>query len=272
MSSDVRPVEDQPTALFEREDGGYRPTRLSAGPWSAEALHGGPPAALLAREIERFGDHERFMVTRITVELLRPVAFTRLTTSTRIIRPGRNVELIESTLSTAEHDVARATGLRIRRAEIGLPEDLPGPIHSIPGPAEGSPAPHGSGPFHPGFHTEGVEHRFVRGSFDRPGPAIDWIRVRFPLLEGEPLSPLCRACAVADFGNGVSGLLPGTHAYINPDLTVYLHRHPEGEWVCLDAITRVEPYGIGLAQSQLSDERGPIGCAMQSLLVSSLRD
>lgn len=263
-------MNDQPSALFEREDGGFRPTRLSAGPWSPDALHGGPPASLLAREIERFGDSERFMVTRVTVELLRPVPLAHLTTSTRLARPGRNVELIESTLSTAEHDVARATGLRLRRERITLPEELPGSAPSIPGPDEGSPPPRGPGPFHPGFHSEGVEHRFITGSFNRPGPAIDWIRVRFPLLEDEPLSPLCRACAVADFGNGVSGLLPGTHAYINPDLTVYLHRHPEGEWVCLDAVTRVEPYGIGLAQSRLSDVRGPIGCAMQSLLVSDL--
>lgn len=261
-------MSEDPRALFRRESGGYRPTRLSGSPWSADALHGGPPAALLAREIERFEGGDGLRVVRVTVELLRPVPFERLEVSTRLLRPGRNVQLLEATLRSPDHDVARATGLRIRRSKITLPPEVgrEGPPH--PGPAEGKPSERRVGPFLPGFHSEGVEHRFIRGSFAVSGPAVDWIRIRFPLVEGEPLSPLCRACAVADFGNGISGLLPGTHIYINPDLTVYLHRDPVGEWICVDAITHVQPSGIGLAESRLSDERGPIGCAMQSLIVS----
>jgi hypothetical protein len=195
------------------------------------------------------------------------VPYERLDVSTTLRRPGRNVQIIEATLRAGDQDVARATGLRIRRSDVTLPEELPSEPPP-PGPSEGHPGRRGAGPFLPGFHSEGVEHRFIRGGFDVPGPAMDWIRVKVPLLEGESLSPLGRACAAADFGNGISGLLPGTHTYINPDLTVYLHRYPEGEWVCLDAVTHVHANGIGLAQSRLSDERGPIGCSMQSLIVS----
>lgn len=261
-------MNEQPSALFEREDGGYRPTRLSGSPWSPDALHGGPPAALLAREVERFEEGERFRVVRVTVELLRPVPFERLDLSAQLRRPGRNVQLIEVTMRSPEHEVARAVGLRIRRGEIALPEEARDDTPPPPGPEEGRPLAHRPGPFLPGFHSEGVEHRFIRGGFDRPGPAVDWIRLKYPLLEDEPLSPLSRACAAADFGNGISGLLPGTHTYINPDLTVYLHRYPEGEWVCLDSVTRIEHDGVGLAQSRLSDERGPIGSSLQSLIVS----
>ena len=47
-----------------------------------------------------------------------------------------------------------------------------------------------------------------------------------------------RVMAAADFGNGLSGVLDYfKYIYINPDLTVYLHRQPVGEWVCLDAAT-----------------------------------
>lgn len=261
-------MSDTATSLFIRDGGGFRPTRLSSGPWSPEALHGGPPAALLARSVEEFENDGRFMVTRVTVELLKPVPFERLEIETRFERPGGNVQIVEATLRTEERAVARARGLRIRKEEIALPDGVspPGPSH--PGPSEGRPRQEGSGAFHPGFHSEGVEHRFIEGSFQTPGPAVDWIRVRFPLLEDEPLSPLCRACAVADFGNGISGLLAGSHTYINPDLTVYLHRYPEGEWICLDSVTRVQEHGIALAETRLSDQRGPIGCAAQSLIVS----
>jgi hypothetical protein len=261
-------VTDQPTSLFVREDGGYRPTRLSGSPWSPEALHGGPPAALLAREIERFEDGASFRVARMTVELLRPVPHERLEISTHLRRPGRNVQLIEATLSSHTHDVARATGLRIRRSEIHLPPEAVDDTPPPPGPSEGKTRGPRQTAFHSGFHTEGVEHRFIKGSFATPGPGIDWIRIKYPLLDDEPLSPLCRAVAVADFGNGISSLLPDTHTYINPDLTVYLDRYPEGEWICLDAVTRIQTDGIGLAESRLYDERGPIGSGMQSLIVS----
>jgi acyl-CoA thioesterase len=44
--------------------------------------------------------------------------------------------------------------------------------------------------------------------------------------------------------------------FINPDLTISLHRHPVGEWVCLEAETVVQPHGIGLAESRLWDRDG----------------
>ena len=45
--------------------------------------------------------------------------------------------------------------------------------------------------------------------------------------------------------------------FINPDLTVYLHRHPEGEWVALDALTYARATASGFAESALYDEQGP---------------
>lgn len=260
------------SALFVRDGEGYRPTRLSGGPWSPDALHGGPTAALLARAIERFDGGEERFVARVTLELLRPVPFERLVVSTRLSRPGQRVQLVEASLAAGDKEVARASGVRLRRGSISLPQHLPEPSWPvIPGPDGVRPEPpeRKSTVFHPGFHTHGVEHRFVEGKFEEPGPAIDWIRVKVPLVEDEPLSPLCRACAAADFGNGVSGVLAGTHTYINPDLTVYLHRYPETEWVCLDAVTAVEPHGVGLAESLLRDERGAIGRSLQSLIVEN---
>jgi hypothetical protein len=81
---------------------------------------------------------------------------------------------------------------------------------------------------------------------------------------------LARALVAADFGNGVSRVLDfESHLFVNTDLTVHLHREPAGEWVLLDARTRVEEAGTGLAWSALSDERGPIGIAAQSLFVAA---
>ena len=59
--------------------------------------------------------------------------------------------------------------------------------------------------------------------------------------------------------------------FVNVDLTVHLHRALVGEWVCLDAITIPERSGIGIADTALYDERGPVGRADQTLLVDARR-
>ena len=72
----------------------------------------------------------------------------------------------------------------------------------------------------------------------------------------------------ADSGNGVSAALDWRrYLFINTDLSVHLHRPPAGEWVCLDSVTRPESSGLGLSDTALFDEQGPIGRAAQTLLV-----
>jgi hypothetical protein len=95
------------------------------------------------------------------------------------------------------------------------------------------------------------------------------MRPRFPLLQGEDVSPLQRVLVAADSGNGVSSSLDWRrYLFINVDLTVHLSRMPEGEWVCLDAVTLPEHEGIGISDTALFDERGAIGRAAQTLLVA----
>ena len=212
-------------------------------------------------------------VARLTVELLRPVPLVPLSVATRCGRPGKRVQLVEATLRAGEVEVARATALRIRRADLRLPAELPPDPVPPAAPAAGiaSVPPWGDDLVRPSFHTDAVDHRFVAGTFAHPGPAIDWIRLRVPLVAGETTSPLARVAAAADFGNGISWVLSRLDGwvFINPDLTIYLHRMPVGEWVCLEASTSVDATGLGVAESRLWDERGPIGRSLQSLLLKS---
>jgi hypothetical protein len=114
-----------------------------------------------------------------------------------------------------------------------------------------------------------MEIRFVDDTSFGLGPAHAWFRLARPLIDDQDASPLARAVAAADFGNGVSRIVEfDRYLFVNTDLTVHLHREPAGEWVMLDARTRLEPHGAGLAQSILSDEHGPLGLAAQSLFVA----
>jgi Thioesterase-like superfamily len=243
----------------------FQATELTRGPWDPGLQHAGPPAALLGRAIEGHGDRAGLRVARISFEIARPVPIAELTAATRTLRGGRSVELVEATLRSGDTEVMRATALRIRTAELDLPAELvPGP--RLPGPSAGRVEPFFPTGKEVGYHTA-MEFRFVAGSFLEPGPATVWMRMRHPLVPGEPPSPLCRVLVAADSGNGVSAALDfRTWRFINPDLTVYLLRHPAGEWVALEAATTAAD-GIGLADTTLHDEHGPIGRSAQALFV-----
>ena len=114
-----------------------------------------------------------------------------------------------------------------------------------------------------------MEWRQAAGGFFEPGPAAAWMRMRMPLVEGEEPSPLTRVLVAADSGNGLSFVTPPLeYLFINTELTVHLFRLPAGEWVCLDAVSRIDPSGIGVAESILWDETGRLGRGNQALLVA----
>ena len=243
----------------------FRATELTRGPWDPGLQHAGPPAALLGRAVEGHGDRSGLQVARVTFDIARPLPIAELQVATRLLRGGRSVELVEATLSAGEVELMRATALRIRTAEVGLPAGLtPGP--RLPGPDAGRAAPFFPTGQDVGYHTA-IEWRFVAGSFLEPGPATVWMRMRHPLVPGETPSPLCRVLVAADSGNGVSAALDYHQwRFINPDLTVYLLRPPAGEWVALEAATTATA-GIGLADTTLHDTHGPIGRSAQALFV-----
>lgn len=267
-------------ALFVPVGDRWLPTDLSRGPWSPDALHGGPVAALAARAAERCGSPEdgspasEMSVVRLTVELLRPVPVAPLLVHAAVVRPGRKVQIADIRVSDGRRDLAWARAVRIRRLDTGSAPATAIDAHRqqhrhalLPGPAAGAPGPSILQSY-PAFHNGGVELRFVEGGFAEPGPCTVWVRLSVPVVPGEAPSPLQRAAAAADFGNGVSAVLPFDRwRYVNPDLTVVLERPPDGEWVALRAETSLGEPGIAVARSVLWDTAGPCGTATQTLVV-----
>ncbi|MEU7060222.1 thioesterase family protein [Streptomyces sp. NPDC046197] len=257
-------------AFYEREaDDRFLPTAYTRGPWDADSQHAGPPAGLLGLAAEqRPGGRPDMRVARITYEIMRPVPIRPLTVATRLLRAGRSVELWELGLTPdGGEEVMRATALLMKTAPDSVPEVSPG--RQVPGPEAVPSKAFFPIPWDQGYHTA-MEIRFAAGSFLEPGPATAWMRMRVPLVAGEEITPLSRVLTAADSGNGVSAELDfHRYVFINTDLTVNLHRHPVGEWVCLDARTMVDGAGIGLAESALHDEKGPLGRGTQSLYVAA---
>jgi hypothetical protein len=253
-------------AVYEERDGALYATELSRGPWDPGAQHGGAPAAVIMRALEALpsGDAD-LMIGRVTYELLRPVPLGELDVHASVARPGKRVQLLEATMTTPDGlEVVRARALRVARAGVDAGVDGPPPP---PGPETGA-----ANDFRtevPLFPTHAMEVRFVNGAFNAPGPATAWFRLRVPVVAGEEPSSLQRLVAAADFPNGISTELGWNHwIFINPDLTVFVEREPEGEWICLEASTRIVDGGCGLAEAVLYDERGRVGRSLQTLYVA----
>ncbi|KAA9154491.1 thioesterase family protein [Amycolatopsis acidicola] len=247
-----------------RGEGRYLPTAHTAGPWTPDAQHFGPPSSLLVRALEGLPRAWDGDIARVTVEILGPAPLSELSVRARVERAGRSVEQLVAELAAGERTVARASAWRVIATDTTEvanldPEEWPPPEHCPPSewPAD----------WHGGY-LDAMEWRTVAGDVLTPGPAAVWAKQRVQLVDGEEPSPLQRLFAVADSGNGISNMLDArSWWFINSELTVHLQRAPAGEWVGLDAVTTIGPRGVGTAESTLRDLGGPVASGAQALMV-----
>lgn len=262
-------------SIFLADGERFLATEQAAGPWDPQALHGGAPAALIASEFERMEPGSQLQIARLGFELLRPIPFAPLTLYTRIVRPGRRVQELAAELSApdprsgGEQLICRASALRVQEVPPTVPRGAPTPQDDqMPGPQDGIPVRFAlDDPDRTSFAASAMEMRWLSDP-KALGPGRVWMRLRHPLLPGQELTTLARLAATADFGNGVSAVLPfDRFVFINADLSIHLQRPPRGEWIGLDARTLLHDGGTGLAESVLHDVDGPVGRAFQTLVV-----
>lgn len=259
-----------PDAVFHVEGDVAVPTELARGPWSPHAQHGGAPSALLAGVLEKVDAGPPAFTVRLTIDLMRPVPLTPLRIETRVVRPGKKLQIVDASLFDGDVEVVRASALRLRTldTELDVPWNVPD-VPKLPPPGTPSPFPQMAGG-QLGYWNA-IEMSSVVGELFVPGPAAVWFRLRVPVVAGEEPSPLQRVAAVADFGNGVgSGIDRGRLTFINADVSITLHRLPVGEWVALDGVMFPERSGIGVAESVLHDQRGRIGRGVQTVILEEL--
>ena len=89
-----------------------RATMHTQGPWNPHFQHGGPPAALLVRQLETWSPREDMVLARVSIDILAPVPIATCIARARALRPDRSVELLEARYEGRR--VMRATGWRVR--------------------------------------------------------------------------------------------------------------------------------------------------------------
>lgn len=254
---------------YEPLGGGvFRSRASTAGPWSPDHQHAGPPTALLAGEIVRTvaSGHR---LGSVRADVLHPIPVAELEVHVDVVRPGKRVQLADA--------VARAEGRDVLRVRTWLmlptPEDLPPAPEQPSAQPVYAPQPQDIEMF--GAHMDGymrsVDWSVERGDTNQPGPARVWVRPRTRLLEDEPLTGWQRILIAADSGSGVAmAYRPDQRPGMNCDLHVALHRDPVSDWVVLDARTDTAAGAGAVTTADLADANGPVGVSTQTLFLQSL--
>ena len=174
--------------------------------------------------------------------------------------------MIEATLATEAGVVARATSQWV----LHRPSEAPPARQRVPARPERSADPGADADFEyprPGFNCDAVELRPLVGTTETPGPGMTWVRLRTSVIDGEPPSALLSIMALSDVGVAVGWEpSPSGASFINPDVTLQINRYPIGEWVLMDSRVHAAPQGVGFCETVLSDDTGPFGRVLQTLV------
>lgn len=242
----------------------FQATPHVGGAWFTDEQHIAPLLGLLTHLVEVDRDQRRsdgLIAARLSFDILGRVGMNEVATRVSILRPGRNVELVEAVASQNGRDVV------ILRAWLMKPADsaaLAGtPLSAIPAPDD-VPLWDPTQAW-PGGFIESVEVR--RQQFE-PGRAHFWVRTPVPLVAGTAHSRLAAAVGLLDIANGMTVRAdPSDVAFPNVDLTAHFFKRPEGVWLGFDTSVTFGAGGVGVTSTVLHDLRGPVGVMAQMLTV-----
>lgn len=253
-------------SYFDRiDEHRYGPTVHTGGGWDPDELHFSPLGGLIVHAIERHlagRPDVGMMLSRISFDILGRLAADVCEVRVETIRPGRTIELIEATLLIRERAVIRARAWLLTRMDTSAV--VGGGADPLTPPDALASWPMTS--IWPGGYVASVDARAVVPP--QPGRATAWISSDLALVAGETASQLASYVALVDTANGIAVRQPPSEwMFPNVDLTIHLHRQPEGRWVGLDTTVVFGPSGQGVTSTVLHDIAGPVGHAQQLLTV-----
>jgi hypothetical protein len=247
--------------FFKRDGEYYVPTPSCRGPWNPNSLHGRVIVGLLGHEIEaRHGDPD-FIPARLTVDMYRLPDFSPIEVKTTVVRDGNRIKVVDAEFISGGVSMGRASCQFLRRTEnpdgfVWKPSvwDVPKPADIAP-PTDGRSGMGGMWAMRP-----------ITGGFGSPGQRRTWMSEVRDMVEGVPLTPFQRVVLAADFASPFANASDQGLAYINSDVTVYLHRLPKTEWIGFESVNHGATDGVAIGECFLYDEEGPIGSATVAAL------
>ncbi len=272
-SQDTTQLED--TAYFRRtkpiemtEDvrTSYFVSTLHAqGAWQEDELHMAPVSGLVAAELEAYQPRNDFITTRISFDILGKLHAGEVKVVTETVRPGRTIELIQSTVYAQSRAVLVGRTWKVIASDTSRVAELTD--GSLP-PVEESEPWDGMSTRWPGGFIRSITAR--KFSDHAPGHGRAWITSELDMIEGESTSPFVRLVGLADTANGLAPLAePATDKvfFANIDLTLHFLREPVGQWLGLAISGNIGQTGGGITSAILYDTDGILGRSEQSQTV-----
>jgi hypothetical protein len=257
-------------SYFERVGASvYRPTEHVGGAWRKDEQHFSPLGGLIVHAIDRHraaaGDNG-LVLARISYDILGQIALDECEITVETLRPGRTIELLEAVVTIGGRAVVRARAWLMAALDTSAVAGTS--IAPLPDPESIERWPIAD--FWTGGYIASIDVRRPAGA--APGRATAWISTGLDLVAGEPSSPLASYLTLVDTANGIAVRQdPADWMFPNLDLTIHLHRRPEGRWTGLDTTVTFGPTGQGLTSTVLHDVHGAVGAAQQILTVRRLR-
>ncbi len=245
----------------------YQPTKNAQGAWNDHEQHMAPATGVITSELAQFSPQKNMRIARISLDILGLIPLDDFTITTRCIRPGKTIELIEAVMSSGGRDciIARAWRLLTQdTSEIAGIEDTDAKHQPDELPVwEGMKN-------WPGGFIESV--RLVADPDRRSGKGMVWITNDVEMVADKPTSDLVHLLGMVDTANGVVqrlglGLTKMEWIFPNTDLQIHMHRSPQGQWLGIEAVQQYGTDGIGLTSAILHDVHGPFGRSEQILTI-----
>ena len=226
-----------------------------------------PATGVMCAELEAFMPREDLRIGRVGLDILGLIPLQPFSISTKVLRPGKTIELIEATMVADGRAciVARAWRMQISdtRAiagtedrDIKRPEEL----------ADWTGMKQWAGGF-----IESMQ--FKADAEHRAGKGVVWMNNDLEMVEGQTTSSFVHLLGMVDTANGiVPRAKPGEWAFPNLDLHIDLLRLPQGKWLGLDTCQQYGSDGIGLTSSVLHDELGVFGRSEQILTLRPMSE
>lgn len=246
----------------------YKPTPHVGGAWATDEQHFSPLGGLIVHAIDRYlaaQPDNGLVLSRISFDILGRLALDECEVRVETVRPGRTIELVEAVVLMAGRPVVRARGWLLGSFDTSAVAG--GGADALTPPEALSPWPMAS--VWPGGYIASLDVRPLAPP--QPGRTTAWISTDLDLVAGQTASPLASYVALVDTANGIAvRQSPTAWMFPNVDLTVHLHRQPEGNWTGLDTTVTFGPTGQGITSTVLHDVSGPVGHAQQMLTVRPL--
>ncbi|NBE53670.1 thioesterase family protein [Streptomyces boluensis] len=246
----------------------FKPTAHASGAWSVDEYHFSPLGGLLVHAIDQHlaGRPDDGLVSaRISFDILGRLPLDECEVRVETLRPGRTIELLEAVALIADRPVVRARAWRLAAGDTSAVAG--GGAGPLTPPEELARWPMGS--VWPGGYIDSLDVRPVAPP--QPGRATAWISSPLDLVAGHTSSNLASYVALVDTANGIGvRQSPTDWMFPNVDLTIHLHRQPEGRWTGLDTTVTFGPTGQGITSTVLHDINGAVGYAQQLLTVRPL--